>query len=160
MRDEFGIFNEKPWPGPLPCSPKGKEVVRDYGYDSEKGISNVNTEAFDGGEPKDSTPPSPRKRRLICVLMLTLMIVFFLATPIAIGKGISIAKKKNNNSNSNVNEVDPWVSVDENDVSNIPKASDSNGLSYGDWFCGGCRCVEGQDALAKCLEGLNINTRQ
>ncbi|RPB20222.1 hypothetical protein L211DRAFT_530000 [Terfezia boudieri ATCC MYA-4762] len=143
VRDEFGIFNEKPWPGPLPCSPKGKEVVRDYGYDSEKGISNVNTEAFDGGEPKDSTPPSPRKRRLICVLMLTLMIVFFLATPIAIGKGISIAKKKNNNSNSNVNE-----------------ASDSNGLSYGDWFCGGCRCVEGQDALAKCLEGLNINTRQ
>ncbi|KAF8453501.1 hypothetical protein BGX38DRAFT_1177307 [Terfezia claveryi] len=91
--------------------------------------------------------------------MLTLMIVFFLATPIAIGEGISIAKKKHNNSNSNVNEVNPGVNVDENDP-NIPTASDSNGLSYGDWFCGGCRCVEGQDALANCLEGLNINTRR
>jgi len=90
------------------------------------------------------------------------MLVFFVAAPIAIGSGISIAKRKhsNTNSDSNVNVVNPGVSVDANGVPTIPTGPDANGLSYGDWFCGECRCVKDQDALAKCLEGLNKNTRR
>jgi len=84
------------------------------------------------------------------------MVVLFLVAPIVIGIGISTAKK-HDRSDSNVNEINSNIRIDESDVPTIPTPSGSNGLSYGDWFCSGCRCVKDQDALAKCLE---TNTRR
>ncbi|KAF8424973.1 hypothetical protein EV426DRAFT_573693 [Tirmania nivea] len=131
VRNEFKDFSEMPWPGPFPPPTKKKEVVGGYRYDSEKGISDVDTDAFDRGELKGPRPPpSAQRRRLKCILILTLMIVFFLAVPMAIGAGISIAKKKHNNSSSNVTNLSPGFNVDENGIPTIHTASDSNELSY------------------------------
>ena len=89
------------------------------------------------------------------------MAVLFFAAPLAIGAGISVAKKKHNdNSNPVVDEVNPQIGLDESGVPTVPTATDSNGLSYGDWFCGGCRCVKDQEALAQCLGKLDTNTRR
>lgn len=74
------------------------------------------------------------------------MFILFLIVPISVGAGIAI-KRKHDNQKKSGDEITGLGTAD-----TVPSG---NGLSYGDWYCADCRCYTDQEALNKCLQGIN-----